>query len=143
MINLTKRGCQVAEAKKPLIIQSACIFGNLEVKEALEVIETVEVIMADGVNEATEVVRFAQELEFNNLIARIIKFKLLSESDDLSGLISSISHDDLNSLDDFNSLFDLKITKNASTLQTEWFSWPQPPGQPLFVGLIIKDPIFL
>ena len=67
----------------------------------------------------------------------ITKFKFLSESDDLSGLIGSISHDDL------NSLFDLKITKNASTLYTEWLSWPQPPGQPLFVGLIIKNPIFL
>ena len=73
----------------------------------------------------------------------IIKFKLLSESDDLSGLIGSISHDDLNDLNDLDSLFDLKITKNASTLYTEWFSWPQPPGQPLFVGLIIKNPIFL
>ena len=73
----------------------------------------------------------------------IIKFKLLSESDDLSGLIGSISHDDLNSLDDLDSLFDLKITKNASVLYIEWFSWPQPPGQPLFMGLIIKNPIFL
>ena len=73
----------------------------------------------------------------------IIKFKLLSESDDLSGLIGSISHDDLNSLDDLDSLFDLKITKNASALYTEWSSWPQSPGQPLFVRLIIKNPIFL
>ena len=32
-----------------------CIF---EVKEAVEVIETVEVIIADGANEATEVVIF-------------------------------------------------------------------------------------
>ena len=39
-----------------------------------------------------------------------------------------------------NQFVDLKITKNASS---EWFSWPQPPGQPLFVGLIIKNPIFL
>ena len=61
----------------------------------------------------------------------IIEFKFLSEFDDLSGLIGSISHDDLNSLDDLDSLFDLKITKNASALYTEWFSWPQPPGQPL------------
>ena len=45
--------------RKPLIIiQSACIFGNLEVKEAVEVIEAVEVTMADGANEATEVIRF-------------------------------------------------------------------------------------
>ena len=73
----------------------------------------------------------------------IIKFKLQSESDDLSDLIGFISHDDFNSLDDLDSLFDLKITKNASALYTEWFSWPQPPGQPLFVGLIIKNPIFL
>ena len=51
--------------------------------------------------------------------------------------------DYLNSLDYFGSLFDLKITKNASALYTEWFSWLQPPGQPLFVGLIIKNPIFL
>jgi hypothetical protein len=49
----------------------------------------------------------------------IIKFKLLSESDDLSGLIGSISHDDLNSLDDLDSLCDLKITKNARALYTE------------------------
>ena len=41
----------------------------------------------------------------------IIKFKLLSESDDLSGLIGSISHDDLNSLNDLHSLFDLKLPK--------------------------------
>ena len=68
---------------------------------------------------------------------------LLSESDDLSSLIGSISYDDLNSLDDLGSLFDFKITKNASALYTEWFSWPQPPGQPLFVGFIIKNPIFL
>ena len=67
----------------------------------------------------------------------------LSESDELSGLISSISHDGINSLDDLNSLFDLKNIKNASALDIEWFSWPQPPWQPLFVGLIIKNPIFL
>ena len=48
----------------------------------------------------------------------IIEFKFLSESDDLSGLIGSISHDDLNSLNDPDSLFDLKITKNASALYT-------------------------
>ena len=45
-----------------------CIF---EVKEAVVVIE---VIMADGANEAIEVIRFTQELEFNNLMARIILF---------------------------------------------------------------------
>ena len=43
---------------KPLSIQSACIFGNLEVKEAVKVLEAVEVIMADGANEATEVFEF-------------------------------------------------------------------------------------
>ena len=48
----------MTEAKKPLSVQSACIFGNFEVKEADEVIEAVEVIMADGANEATEVIRF-------------------------------------------------------------------------------------
>ena len=42
----------------------------------------------------------------------------LSESDNLSGLIGSISHNDLNSLDDLDSLFDLKVTKNASALYT-------------------------
>ena len=67
----------------------------------------------------------------------MIKFKFLSESDDLNGLIGSINHDNLNSLDDLNSLFDLKITKNASALYNEWFSWPQPPGEPLFMRLII------
>ena len=41
---------------------------------AVEVIKAVEVIMADGANEATEVVRFTQELEFNNLMAIIILF---------------------------------------------------------------------
>ena len=41
----------------------------------------------------------------------IIKFKLLNESDDLSSLIGSISHDDL------ESLFDLKKAKNASALE--------------------------
>ena len=45
--------------RKPLSIESPCIFDNFEVKEALEVIEAVEVIMADGVNEATEVIRFS------------------------------------------------------------------------------------
>ena len=81
-------------------------------------------------------------LEFHDSSRCIIEFKFLSESDDLSGLIGSISHDDLNSLDDLDSLFDLKITKNVSTLDTGWFLWPQPPEQPLFVGLIIKNQIF-
>ena len=51
----------------------------------------------------------------------------VSEFDDLSGLIRSISHDDLNSLDDLKSLFELTNAKNATALDTEWFSWPQPP----------------
>ena len=41
----------------------------------------------------------------------MIEFKFLSESDDLSGLIGFISHDDLNSLNDLDSLFDLKKPK--------------------------------
>ena len=53
----------------------------------------------------------------------IIEFKFLSESDDLSGLIGSLSHDDLNSLDDLDSLFDLRKAKNASALDTECFYW--------------------
>ena len=73
----------------------------------------------------------------------IIEFKFLSESDDLSSLIGSLSHDDLNSLDDLDSLFDLRKAKNTSALDTEWFSWPQPPWKPLFVGLIFKYPVFL
>ena len=57
----------------------------------------------------------------------IVELKFLSESDDLSGLIGSISHDDLNSLDDLDSLFDLKKAKYANALDTEWFFWPQSP----------------
>ena len=60
--------------RKPLIIQIACNFGILEVKEAVEVIEAAEVIMADGANEATEVITFTYELEFDNIMARIILF---------------------------------------------------------------------
>ena len=41
---------------------------------SVEVIEVVEVIIADGANETTEVIRFTKELEFNNLMARIILF---------------------------------------------------------------------
>ena len=88
-----------------------------------------------------------------NLCFRIIKLRLFypphyisnssSQVDDFSGLIGSISHDDLYSLDYLNSLLELKNTKNASDLDTEWFSWPQPPGQPPFVGLIIENPILL
>ena len=73
----------------------------------------------------------------------IIEFKFLSESDDLSGLIGSLIHDDLNSLDDLDSLFDLRKAKNTSALDTELYSWPQPPWKPLFVGVIIKNPVFL
>ena len=36
---------------------SKSIFGNFEVKEAVKVIEAVEVIMTDGANEAIEVTR--------------------------------------------------------------------------------------
>ena len=53
------------------------IFVIFEVKEAVEVIEAVEaveVILPDGANEATEVVRFTYELEFNNQMARNILF---------------------------------------------------------------------
>ena len=46
--------------------------------------------------------------------ARLTTFKFLSESDNLSGLIGFNSHDDL------NSLFDLRIAKNASALETEF-----------------------
>ena len=73
----------------------------------------------------------------------ITKFKFQNETDNLSGLIGSISHDGLNSLDDLDSLFDLRKAKNASSLDTEWFSWPQSPWKPLFVRLIIKNPVFL
>ena len=45
-------------SRKPLSIQRTCIFGFFEVKEAVQVIEAVEVIMADGTNVATEVARF-------------------------------------------------------------------------------------
>ena len=48
----------MAEAKKTTQYTKILHFGNLEVKEAAEVIEAVEVIMADGANEATEVIRF-------------------------------------------------------------------------------------
>ena len=48
----------MAEAKKSLSIKIACIFGFFEVKEAVEVIKAVEVIMTDGANEATEVAKF-------------------------------------------------------------------------------------
>ena len=49
-----------SEGWKDQFILHFCIF---EVKEA------VEVIMADGAKEATEVVRFTLELEFNNIMA--------------------------------------------------------------------------
>ena len=63
----------------------------------------------------------------NKMFLAITLSKFLSEFDDLSGLIGSISHDDLNSLDDLDSLFELKNAKNASALDAEWFSWPQSP----------------
>ena len=40
------------------VYKALTIFGNFEVKEAGEVIEAVEVIMAEEANEATEVFRF-------------------------------------------------------------------------------------
>jgi hypothetical protein len=40
----------------------------------------------------------------------------VSESDNLSGLIGSISHNDLNSFYDLDSLIDLKIAKNDSAV---------------------------
>ena len=46
------------------------------------------------------------------------KYSRVSEFDNLSGLIGSISHDDLNSLDDLDSLFDLRKAKNTSALDT-------------------------
>ena len=55
----------------------------------------------------------------NNVI--LVAIKLLNcGSDDLSDLIGSISHNDL------NSLFDLKNAKNVSPLDTEWFPWSHP-----------------
>ena len=61
----------MAEAKKTTHYLKYLHFWLSEVKEAVEVIEAVEVTMAEGANKATEVVRFTQELEFNNLMARI------------------------------------------------------------------------
>ena len=48
----------MAEAKKITQYLKHLYFGFSEVKKAVEVIEAVEVIMAEGANEATEVVRF-------------------------------------------------------------------------------------
>ena len=48
----------MAEAKKTTQYLKTRIFGFSEVKEDVEVIEAVEVIMAEGANEATEVIRF-------------------------------------------------------------------------------------
>ena len=59
MINPTKKKLSSwLRPRKSLSIESTCIFGFSEVKEAGEVIEAVEVIMAEEANEATEVVRF-------------------------------------------------------------------------------------
>ena len=52
--------------------------------------------MADGANEATEVIRFTQELEFDNAMARIIFF------DDLKTLIFRV--ESWNSKFNFGSL---------------------------------------
>ena len=48
----------MAEAKKTTQYIKCLHFGIFEVKEAVEVIEAVVVIMADGAKEATEGVRF-------------------------------------------------------------------------------------
>ena len=53
-----KKAFKVAEAKKTTQYIKCLHFGIFEVKEAVEVIESVEVIMADGAKEATEDVRF-------------------------------------------------------------------------------------
>ena len=53
-----KKAFKVAEAKKPTQYIKCLHFGIFEVKEAVEVIEAVEVFMADGAKEATEGVRF-------------------------------------------------------------------------------------
>jgi hypothetical protein len=49
---------KVAEAKKTILYVKCWHFWHFEIKEAIEVIKAVEVIMADGAKEATEVVRF-------------------------------------------------------------------------------------
>ena len=64
----------MAEVKKTTQYLKHLRFWLFQVKEAVEVTEAVEVIMADGAKEATEGVRFTQEVEFNNIITRIILF---------------------------------------------------------------------
>ena len=62
MINSKKRGCQDGWGQENHSVSKLlAIFVIFEVKEAVEVIEAVEaveVILPDGANEATEVVRF-------------------------------------------------------------------------------------
>ena len=53
-----KKAVKVAEAKKTTHYLKILHFWIYEVKEAVGVIEAVEVIMADGAKEATEVIRF-------------------------------------------------------------------------------------
>ena len=48
----------MAEAKKITQYLKHLYFWFFEVKEAVKVIGTVEAIMAEGANEATEVIRF-------------------------------------------------------------------------------------
>ena len=55
MINPTKRGCQSDSGQGNHSISN---YLHFEVKEAVKVIEAVEVIIVDGVNETTEVIRF-------------------------------------------------------------------------------------
>ena len=58
-INPTKRGCQDDWGQENHSVSKLlAIFVIFEDKEAIEVIEAVEVIMPNGANEATEVVRF-------------------------------------------------------------------------------------
>ena len=70
------------------------------------------------------------KMNFWVLLTGCLTLKCLKVNGSIILLIFLWRHDDL------NSLFDLK---NVSALDTEWFSWPQPPWQPLFVGLIIKN----
>ena len=57
MINPTKEAVQVAEENHS-VYKALAFLVILRSKKAVEVIEAVEVIMTDGANEATEVIRF-------------------------------------------------------------------------------------
>ena len=58
MINPQKEAFKVAEAKKTTQYLKRLHFCIFEDKEAVEVIEAIKVIMAEGAKEATEVLRF-------------------------------------------------------------------------------------